>query len=313
MRVTRDKLVKRLTLLGIVIAALGTCSCSGASTVTARNDEVLLLPHLDAGWAGWCLVRLSSSEGGCPVVRSNRPILAETWSSGDSPSVTTGYAVTTSEVRSVSIDGSPPIPTRAETALPSELRTVVVEVRGGSFGESPPPRFRPLNARREVIPQATQVIRDQTQISEPLAVTVPTRRVSNPAQATFGICRIAASRVAGLTMKGGSVVTRVGSYSGLVGQGFLSCASTSYDVSGWPMLAGVLVDASRPGTTPPALPGMRPLRGEPGIFQTAGSERPAPEGDWLARRVRGGWLVVSGAEPRQRLTLLKHLRATVAL
>ena len=138
---------------------------------------------------------------------------------------------------------------------------------------------------------------------------MPTRRLTNPAQPTSGACRIGSTHLTGLKIGGGSVITKVTSYSGLLGQGFISCASASYSLAGWPILAGMFLNASHPGMTPALLPAMQPLSGHPGTFQAPGSE-----GEMVARRIPGAWLAVAkGKALAQRLTLLEHLSATVDL
>jgi hypothetical protein len=75
--------------------------------------------------------------------------------------------------------------------------------------------------------------------------------------------------------------------------------------------AAVLLDALQLGITPPPLPDMRPIAGHPGIFAAPGSQ-----GETVARRIRGAWLVVEeqdGIGLRVPVELLEHLRATIHL
>ena len=276
----------------------------------SSHEEVLLVPEVNSGSAGWCLIRVNPSETGCPVVRSHSPIIAETWSGGGPPSLVHGYAVTTSQVTAVTVEGGSSIPTRTETALPDGLRAVAVEIRGKLAEDARLPGFAPLNGGGARIDQSTETRPKPGEYGRPLRSEVPTREVKNLAQPTSGVCRISAEKLAGLTVDGGSVISHVRSYSGLIGQGFISCASTSYSLDGWPLLAGMLLDASDPGATPPPLPAMKPLPGHPGIFQAPGSETWSPR-RIIATRVHGAWLVVSRAKLQQRLALLEHLRATV--
>jgi hypothetical protein len=287
-------------MLVIVLCVVGLSACSSAPSA-AKDQGVLLVPRMDAGWAGWCL-------DGCVSGSSRPPVIAETWTSESPPTRTFGYALTTSQVLSVSIDGGSPIPTRAEAALPDGLRAVVIEIPGLNLETAERlPRLTPLNASGETIPQAAG--RPKPDYAGILGVEVPTRSLTNPARPTSGACRISSTHLAGLKIGGGSVITRVTSYSGLRGQGFISCASTSYSLDGWPILAGMFLNASHPGMTPPSLPAMQPLSGHPGIFQAPGTE-----GEMVARRIPGAWLaVVKGQGLAQRLTLLEHLSATVHL
>jgi len=107
------------------------------------------------------------------------------------------------------------------------------------------------------------------------------------------------------------MVTEVPSFSGLIGRGFLSCASASYSLAGWPLLATVLVSASHPGAPPPNLPALKPIPGHPGLFEAPGAA--GEEGTLFARRVPGAWLVVSRAKAAQRLALLDRLRVVLDL
>lgn len=292
-----------------ITLALGVSSCSGSTLSISKNQEILLVPSIDTGWAGWCVISVNGSVGGCPPGKSHPPIVAESWSSGGHPPETESYAVTTSEVTSVSFDSEPPIPTHSEAALPDGLRAVVLEIHGKSLLEESGslPHFVPLNARGERLPQS------RSASQRLLGVEVSTRRLENPAYPTSGPCRITMKDLPGLNVEGGSVIVQVRSYSGLIGQGFLSCASTSYNLNGWPLLAGMLLDAAHPGASPPSLPGMKPLPGHPGIFQALGPEGSTPEEEVIARRFQGAWLVVARAKLKQRLALLEHLHATVHL
>jgi hypothetical protein len=297
---------------GACVAALAfllmaSCSGSGVVSSASKNHKVLLVPPIDAGWAGWCLA--TQPEGGCAAGRSRPPIIAETWESSSLPTVTVGYALTTSRVVSVSIDGGSSIPTSAETALPDGLRAVVIEIPGLNPERERLPRFTPLDAKGDMIRQSPG--RGTEIRGGALSREVPIRNLKDPARPSSGPCRIAAGNLPGLTTEGGSVIAEVKAYRGLIGQGYISCASTSYSLSGWPLLACVLLDAGHPGAVPPPLPAMKPLRGHPGVFEAPGSEGWSPERAQFARRVHGGWLVVARAKPRQRLTLLEHLRAAV--
>jgi hypothetical protein len=294
--------------LVVIAFALAISSCSSSVASISGGREVLLVPSVNAGWEGWCVIVDNGSEGGCPPGSSRFPIVAESWSSGGPPLGTSAYAVTTRNVFSVSFDGRKPIRTRAEAALPDGLRAVEIEIHGESLLEESNslPRFIPFNGKGEMLPQSAKGERS-------LGVEVPTVKLADPAHPASGVCRIHSLGLAGLRVGGGSVITRVPSSTGIVGQGFLSCASTSYNLNGWSLLAGVLLDASHPGVEPPPLSAMRPLKGHPDIFEAPGPEGTGPGEELVARRIHGAWLVVSRAKLRQRLTLLEHLRATIHL
>jgi hypothetical protein len=299
----------RVAGMTAIAFALVATSCAGDSSLTTTDRELLLVPSINAGWAGWCVAVVNIPVGGCPPGKSRLPVVSEAWSSGNGPPIETeAYAVTTGGVASVSFDGGSAIATHAESELPNGLRAVAIKIDGRSLlNESRiAPYFVPLNARG-------QIIRQVGKPTESLGVEVPIRRVRAASFPLRGVCGIQATPLPGLAVGGASVITKIRAYSGFVGQGFISCASSSYNLNGWPLLAGVLLSASHPGASPPALEAMRPLTGHPGIFQAPGPEGADPEGAMLARRVKGAWLVTSRAKLRQRLRLLEHLYARVHL
>jgi hypothetical protein len=289
------------------VAGISACSSGEDRSLISADQEVLLVPQVNAGWTGWCVISVNGSVGGCPPGKSHLPIIAESWSSGGPPRETESYAVTTSQVAAVSFDDEPPVPTHAEAELPNGLRAVVLEIHGRSLLEErgSVPRFTPLNAKGETIRPSRSVS------SRLLGIEVPTRSLGNPAHPTSGPCRMTTEHLRDLSVGGGSVISQVRSYSGLIGKGFLSCASTSYNLDGWPLLAGMLLNAGHPGSAPRSLLGMKPLKGHPGIFQAPGPEGLEPDGGMIARRVHGAWLVITRAKLPQRLALLAHLRATI--
>jgi hypothetical protein len=288
----------------IVLAVVGVVAYSSAAggTPSVRSETILLVPPVNAGGVGWCVVTLreASRFGGCPYSRSRLPIVAQTWETASFPTVTTAVAVTTSEVVAVSALGSGPLATHAESVLPSGLRAVMVEIPGENLADSRRDlSFTPLDALGAPLPQAARR-------SPPLERYVAIRSFRDPAGRPRGVCAIRGQGLDGLTAREGSVISEIRAYPGLIGEAFVACSSTSYILNGWPILASVRVDAAQPGRAPASLPDMKNVAGHPGVFQAPGEEGPQ-----VARRVAGGWLVVSkGAGLQQRLTLLKHLSAT---
>jgi hypothetical protein len=270
-----------------------------------KAEAVLLVPNINAGDAGWCV--RDSGGFSCPGGFGGEPIVFEAWSRTDPPPMAEGYAVTTSEVAAVSVGGHS-VPTRSEAELPDGLRAVAVDVRTSGKEESKiqferarRPRFTALNAEGMAM--------GERRGSGRLLAESPTRRLSKSEASTLGACRIEALPLGGLSMESGSVVISVTPNAELLSGALLSCASTEYTFDGESLEAGVLINAVHPGRTPGSLPAMRQLRRNPGIFVA-----PGLEGEMLARRVRGGWLVVTkGASFAQRLTLLESLRAVVTL
>jgi hypothetical protein len=304
-----------LVAMGSAVLAVG-CGAGQVGVETGRSAtggdpyEVMLIPETNAGWAGWCFFANvgMTLAGTCGGAQHHAAVISETWSGGGEPPETVGVALTTDAVVRVEIGNGISIPTHGEGTLPAGLRAAVIKASGMlTGGNGGLPHFIPVNASGSVIPQARGETPDE------LLQMIPTRRVRDPANPSPGVCQIKMRARPRLSADDGSVVTEVHRYSGIVGDGFITCASTSYELAGWPLLASVLLSASDPGAPPPPLPAMKPLPGHPGLFSAPGPERSGSEGELIGRRVRGGWLVVSRAKPAQRLALLEQLRATVDL
>jgi hypothetical protein len=339
-RRARRRDYKRLLCRGLGVLAVGAGSlaavaCAGfggeARTGATRNrlvashEEVVLLPSTGAGEGGWCMT--TNAGGGCPTFHLpvfQGPIVVESWSGREiyimhdkaplSEAVREATLLTTSEVVAVSLEGGAPIATQAESALPGNLRGVVVERRGesngrvrGLFGTRMPAplpfprsRFIALNAKGEPIPQTRAP-------GPPLEFHVARQSWGPSRRAPRGVCGLVVRSLAGLVFKGGAVMTAVRPHLDVRGREFVDCVSASYLLNNWPLTADVLLDAAHPGVTPAPLPDMRPLAGHPMIFQA-----PGVEGETVARRLPGAWLVVAkGKGLPQRLTLLEHLRAMI--
>jgi hypothetical protein len=307
-----------------VICLLTTASCSQSASGSSQagtqgvkqevgHERVLLLPPMRGGEGGWCM---TLDAGECPTLSaptSLAPIVAEDWSGGG-PSVDVGVVLTTNQVMTVSVNDGPVVSTRTEQALPDGLRTAVVKLFGGPLRQVPgipggvhnlplrSLRFTPLDRRNKPISQIGHP-------SAPLVFNVAGRRWSQQASPPQGICEISAARLGGLVFQGGFVVSSSNFHTVLVGEPLLSCVSASFSLERWPLIASVLLSAAHPGSAPPSLPAMQPLSGHPGIFQG-----PGVEGETIARRLPGAWLVVAkGQGLRQRLTLLEHLHVTMHL
>jgi hypothetical protein len=293
------------------VLVVSSCSASPAPVAVAvRDGEVLLVPQVRAGWAGWCMAVVTKQSGGCGEnPGASGAILFESWSSGEG--VTTGAGLTTGEVAAVSVDGGRPVPTRRASTIAGTfgLRSVIVEIHSKKLEAEDNksfPHFTPLNANGTVIHRtAGPSIR--------LGFNVPVREWQQPEHEPFGICELSVEKWSGVSARWGGIVPSVRrSYSGLLGHPFLSCASAEYFREEQPIEAGILLDASHPGVDPAPLPAMKAVAGHPGIFEAQGE---AGEGQMLGRRVPGAWLVVEegGITFGERLTLLEHLHARIHL
>jgi hypothetical protein len=274
------------------------------------GGEVMLVPEISAGWAGWCMAVVRKGSSGCgDEPGTSGSIFSESWSAGES--VTEGAAFTTGEVTAVSVHGGRPVLTRRASAVAGALglRYVIVEIHSKKLRAEDNksfPHFTPLNAKGLAIQRSAKP-------DIPLGLNVPVRRWKQPEHAPPGICELRVEKWPGVSVRWGEVVTAVRrSYSGLLGRPFLSCASAEYFREEQPVEAGILLDASHPGAEPPPLPAMKAVAGHPGIFEAQGE---SGEGQMLGRRVRDAWLVVEegGSTLEERLALLEHLRARVEI
>ena len=303
-------------LVGVWCAGmLAICGCgeSLATVVASRRVgvEVLLLPILRGGAAGWCITVAPGK--GCPIVRLKRgPILAEFWTGNAAKKRADGFALTTSAVRAIRVNGSRPLLTRA-SSLPQGLRDIAITVRGAWAPEMEAPRLfnRPPHRIPVGLPHFTPLSETGSLLAQndeegpQVEREVAGRNWRSPVAAPSGPCELDAGQLAGLVTQAGFVITRANAVNGLLGAPFLSCASTSYSLNGWPMVGSILLDARQPGAKPGLLPKMRAVANSPGVFRALGSN-----GAMVARRVPGAWLVVSGGSGEaQRLMLLEDLRA----
>ena len=303
---SRMRYVARLfAILVIAVFALGVAACSAGSRPdgfpVARNELILLAPNISAGSVGWCIVtsNISSNGGYCPTGRPIEPIIVQSWSGGKLPSVTEAYAVTLHQVASVSFHGRR-VATHPEPGLPDGLRVVAVEVRG-LYAPRVRHYFIARNAHGEQLPA-------RFALTGPMFEFLPTKPARDSPN-NLEVCRLEADSLDGVRIGEGTVVAHVRPYGGQVSGGFLSCASRFYELQRVSLTAAVLLSAEHPGSQPEPLPAMRPLSGHPGMFQAPGFE-----GDIVARRIHGAWLVVGKGETvGQRVSFLEHLHATVEL
>ncbi len=264
---------------------------------------VQLVVPVQGGLVGWCMTYETPNRSGakCPVVpTSSRPIVTESWSYQPHPDITEAVALTTGAVSAVSPPGGgASVATRAEPGLSYGLLAAFVEIPG----DAPPGEHRTLTP----LAAGGQAIAGLPPSSTPAGYGLQSHAWQRPAHPPHGPCGLSATSLPGLTAESGRVVLRLQSFTGLIGRPFLSCADTEYQLNGSPLDAGVVLDATHPGTAPAPLPGMTGVQGHAGVFQAPG---------WNARitgrRIHGAWLLVEGGSSlQQRLTVLEHLHATV--
>ncbi len=313
-------------LCGLLLSACSSVHESDADAslhpaVVSRvipDARLVLTPGLAGGSAGLNMTLAYTTRKGDSGIGTGRPttttgpIFHEGCSESKRYVVTSYIAVLTRrDVASVAVVGGAPIPTESNSTLPDGLRGAAIELPGYRIAEpfstgypwSPCPRVIGFDANGKQIDE-------QGRIGKPLDVELPSRHWQAPARPTSGVCGLTATRLPRETkVLGGTVAARLRPLPDLPNHAFISCAETTYiymDEHEFP--AAVLLDAVHPGAEMPALPGMEPLAGHPGIF-----EMPP---DRFARRVRGAWVAVQeeeGIGPSVPIDLLEHLRASVTL
>lgn len=295
-------------IAGASLSLAEASPAANARTVAASSSRnqtygVQLVVPVQGGLVGWCMTYQTPGRSGgkCPVVpTAARPIVAESWSYDPRRDITEAVALTTSAVASVSAPGGgSSVQTRTEAGLPYGLRAAFVEISG----QQPPGEVRALTP----FAAGGTPIAGLAPSSTPAGYRLQSRPWRRPAHAPPGPCGLSATALPGLSALSGRVVLRLQSFTAIIGRPFLSCADTEYEFNGSPFDAGVVLDATHPGTAPAPLPAMNPVAAHPGVFQA-----PGWNGRLVGRRTQGAWLVVEGGSSlQQRLTLLEHLRATV--
>ena len=317
---------------GVMLALFCTVAavaCSGGAYASAGAEphamrvwhatpggQVLLVPLLRAGDAGWCMQTVTRivtatstvSSRACPFPpTSTGPIFAQTCNGGREGLFV--FVLTTSAVASVSIAGGTRVPTNTNSTLPNGLREASLmtsDVSSRSVDSKHCPAVTPFDADGKAL-------REHGQRGVPLMAQSPRRYWEHPEHPPRGACRLAATQLSPGTVEWeGAVATRIKTVPRLLGRALLSCASMETVHSGGHYICtAILLNASYPGATPPPLPGIKPLAGHPGIF-----EAPSAEGQAVARRISGAWLIATEETPSglaATVELLEHLQAAIRL
>jgi hypothetical protein len=318
-------------ILAVFCVLVATPCSEGLGAATSANPQetfqwradsgaqVSLVPVLDAANAGWCMQTLTETVTATETVRgraclqpptSTGPVLAETCDGRVGEKGAIVFALTQSDVASVSIAGGAQIPTTTNATLPDGLRTVSLQapeyILTRGFFQEHCPAVSAFDASGNLIPM-------HPGRGFPLAARLLRRTWAHPGRPPRGVCELTATKLRrGTVAWEGAVATKLGPVPGLLGQALLSCASTVYVHSGGHYItAAILLNASHPGATPPPLPGMKPLPQHPGIFEAQSSA-----GQTVARRIPGAWLLATEETPTGLAVpteLLENLRATIHL
>lgn len=272
-----------------------------ASQLGVRGAE--LVPDLQTGSAGWCLL-IAGAEPPvpprCPVSpAAGRQVAWESWEADGSS--TRGFVLAGPHTAAVAVDeGSigfalSPVP-GVDTALtaaavsiaapfpaPTPIADVFDPVGSGGIREAGRGWFDSPFAPADSYP-----------------ATEWKARAAPPAS----VCGLSARPLRGLRVAGGSVLGSLHATPGIAGGGFVSCAETRFTLRGTAMAAALLLDAADPGVAPPVTPPLsRSLPGHSGLLSAPGRGGPL-----LARREREALLLVEGGSLRAREQLLAALR-----
>jgi hypothetical protein len=273
-----------------------------ASEVSVAAFGVRLVPTLAVAQAGWCVVveehGVTGGDACGGAVLASSPFL-QVYGWGR---INSGYessvAVTTPIVATVLVDGRIRVRPSALPGLPYGLRAVSIvgRVSRGGGRSSRHTTIVALDAQGQRIPERWMTTGRQGEV----------RSWHAPARPPRGVCRLGALGVPGLAIRGGQVASTIRAAPGtLVGDAFVSCIDTEYRLQGVPIDAEILLNAAHPGAPVAALPYWKPVPGAQGFFR---------EGGLTARRAGDAWLLVrQGSGLAQRMRLLRHLSATVAL
>ncbi len=295
--------------------------------VAGTRYDIAIAPSVQAGQISWCSSIRTYERSGRPedlgtgtcdagAPTSGSPIFGASDLGGYGGGL--AYVFTSRQVAAIRIAGGPTVLTRSDPRLPYGYRAAVFEYKP----PSPPDRYLsiPGGASQLVTPldSSDRAIGDGAS-GPPVE---PTRSWLYPAPPLPGSCSLAANPGSGLHMGSGTVVTALVAAPDIAGQAFLPCIDTDlYMATGPPgarrgpldgaMQASLLLNAEQPGAPPAALPDMRAVPGQPGLFDrpdaqlpTAGPERPG----MTAERRGDAWLVViGGSGASERISAMHDL------
>jgi len=287
--------------------------------------DVRLWPYMhgNVGVAGYCEAVEESGRtgvsacGGVPTA-SEPLVIGVGYGQEGGPS--THVAVTLPEVASVLVNGVRRVPTLTVRGLPFGLRAVRVRTSRTSETErlSPPIKTTvrrrgfvlvPLNAQGQKL--AEHPIGDERQAQVLVwghgspEILFSRGALAHPP--SNSPCELAVNGLPDLTARAGLVATDIRPFPGkVVGEAFLPCIETQYQLGREPVRALVMLNAADPSGHVGNMPGFTPVPGAAGFFTEGGT--------LTAKRVGNAWLVVGqGSSLSQRLEVLRHLSATVRL
>ena len=323
---------RRRTLAVLAAGALLLTASATAAVVIVTSSQPLagrlpqllgtryalrVSPDLQAGHAGWCvsLLDIRASEAVLPVpsacVSGRGPLIARGGIAVLSPK--TGrerarllYAIVDRRVAALRAPGGATIRPIASAELPSGWRAAVTlqahpQALAQHFAGTVV-TLSPLRAGGERMSTITGT-----------PVMAPVRPVGAGSHRA-GACGLQVRTWPGLRLGGAEAVLAPLPRTLPRTAGFLSCYSLSLDFGGSVSVAAVLVDAARPGSRVPVLPGFSRLRSHPrfwaGPATTAGGADTGLLQRLFARRLGSAWLVLeTPASQAMALMVLDRISA----
>jgi len=274
-----------------------------------------LTPNLEGGAYGWCL--MIGGGGTCPILPTvGGGLRGGLVSSEPRAHTETITLLLPPEAAAVLVDGRR-IPAVTIATLPYGLRAATITISRPSApvahaGNGPPPPPGPGTPQSLIAVDAEgQVLRSTSTSSG----ESPARRIiwwERPTALPHGPCQIHAHGIPALKPQWGHVAVSITPYpKRIIGRAFYSCIDIEYYLHNWPLETAILLDAQHPGSTPAAIPGLKPLRGAPAFYNGPGDSF---HGAQTAVRKGNAWLIVAGGSGlAQRIEVLEHLTATVKL
>jgi hypothetical protein len=291
------------------VAPHGPRPVATARVPVPRLSDMRLVPALQGGAVGWGIA-FGGGSGGGVLPTPHTPIIGEF--PGYTPQAGWDSVVVTTPAVAVVVIEHVKVRTH-DIGLPYGFR--VARLHAPATPNQPaapnrpsgpppalptPPTLTALDAHGHTIAQHI-----------PRGHPVPTAYWRPPGPTPPGPCRITATPLPGLSPQWGHVATRLRSFNDIIGRTFESCADTEYYLNKWPLDTAILLDAAHPGKPPAPIPNMAPVAGAPHTFTAPGAYQ---GDDMTATRLPNAWLVVAGGSgPAQRLSVLRHLHATLAL
>jgi hypothetical protein len=281
--------------------------------------NVRLYPAFEVGQASYCFANIEhgvtgSSACGAAPVSSTPLVMVQGYGEPHSGHWTT-VAVTLPDVTTLLVDGNRRVPTSTLPGLPYGLRAARIvttkhELRPPALRDRPfeaGPTLVPLNAAGQRLPEHVLHTDQQAHVASWGQPSRPLYGSSGAKHAPHGACELQTNGLRGLRAIGGEVATGIHAFPGMiVGEAFMPCIETRYLLGGEPVRALVLLNAANPSAPAGALPNFRPVPGEKGFYTEGGA--------LTATRAGNDWLVVGqGSSPKQRLQVLRHLRAPIRL